>query len=164
MARRGGGAGLQVQRQGPEPPRVVPAHLAHIGGQQSRRAAGQNQGAGLPRAQRRDRAGAGGVPRRAQSRRALSQTIHDNITRKHHTVLLSIDATAAFDRTVKSKLYETVERKGLPKEIIAWFTAFLTDRKARVRGRARDEPLPNVQGVVPAGHGAWPALLDHLHR
>jgi ribonuclease HI len=63
----------------------------------------------------------------------LSQVIHDGLQRGHHTVLLSVDATAAFDRMVKARLYAKMRQKGLPEPVISWFRAFLTDRKARVR-------------------------------
>ena len=47
--------------------------------------------------------------------------------------ILSVDATAAFDRMVKDRLYAKMAKKNLPGPVVDWFRAFLTDRKARVR-------------------------------
>eukprot|EP00662_Eupelagonemidae_sp_cell21_P021375 gene21375-17643_t len=51
----------------------------------------------------------------------LSQLIHDGRVRGDHTVLLSVDATAAFDRMVKAKLYAKMRAKGLPEQVVSWF-------------------------------------------
>ena len=96
----------------------------------------------------------------------LSQVIHDGLDRKHCTVLLSVDATAAFDRMLKSRLYEKMRRKGLTEPVVAWFAAFLADRKARVRvdhatSRYHTFKEGCPQGTV-LGPLCWLVFIDDL--
>ncbi len=98
----------------------------------------------------------------------LSQNIHDSLGSGKHVVLLSIDATAAFDRMMPDKLFEKMFRKGMPEQIVHWFGSFLHDRKARVRVSNHTSKFHTFKGGCP--HGTvlgplcWLIFIDDLQE
>ena len=96
----------------------------------------------------------------------IAASVHDGLVEGEHVLLIAVDASQAFDRMVKDRLYEKMARLGIAPAAVAWMRAFLTERKARVRvGSAvsafhtMEEGCP--QGTV-AGPVAWTIFVDDV--
>jgi ribonuclease HI len=96
----------------------------------------------------------------------VSQTIADGFARRHWTVLLAVDFSAAFDRAWRARFLKKLLDKGFPPFFVRWARSFLANRTGRVRvedvlSEAREFLEGFPQGTV-LGPLFWDLFCDDL--
>ena len=75
-------------------------------------------------------------------------------------LLIAVDASQAFDRMVKERLFEKMGALGIPDIAVRWMRAFLTDRRARVRVGAAVSSFHSMEEGCPQGTISGPVAWD----